>query len=467
MAHENMYSDPNMTCEVLYRTLRAEQEARGGVLPDTLYLQMDNCIRENKNTYVFCYICWLVERGIFKTVYVSFLPVGHTHFDCDRLASRIAIAMKYRDVTSMSQLCMLIEECHHPSPNVETIEAVADVKGLFNPSGSNNCPVTKSRVQRLHGCCTKVPPSHAQQEFMKETSPLHWQARKDLHGKVLLQSKLTCDDDMWSAQHYPWTPSAPRPHGRTFTEGTSGLRPSDLVMCKQKPLADTRAKELETSLQHVKYNLTAEEWEGVKAIWETVATDMHLEDRAVPNAGLFIGEEDDPAERELAQRRHPDAQERLFLRPPSRVFENTNRQAIDRDNRKRRGRANAELVVGNLVALTGLYEDSVPPEERQDFWVGKIIQIDYETEQVRLSMYNTPVLENATSNRATYRNWTGKGRFDWVDISRVLHTFAAFTPKMLVPAMERRRIKAALDLPSDDDDFATGTDVENGKEEAN
>ena len=87
LSYENIASDPNMTCEI-YRVLRAEQEARiaEGGLPDTLYLQFDNCIRENKNT-AFTYACWLVERGIFKEVFISFLPVGHTHFDCDALAA--------------------------------------------------------------------------------------------------------------------------------------------------------------------------------------------------------------------------------------------------------------------------------------------------------------------------------------------------------------------------------------------
>ena len=98
LAYENMCSDPNMTCEVLYRTLRKEQELRGGgPLPPTFFLQMDNCIRENKNTTLFCYVAWLVERGIFETAYVSFLPVGHTHFDCDRVASRISTAIPADD----------------------------------------------------------------------------------------------------------------------------------------------------------------------------------------------------------------------------------------------------------------------------------------------------------------------------------------------------------------------------------
>ena len=39
-----------------------------GQLPPTLYLQKDNCWRENKNHYMLCFLALLVELGIFKKV---------------------------------------------------------------------------------------------------------------------------------------------------------------------------------------------------------------------------------------------------------------------------------------------------------------------------------------------------------------------------------------------------------------
>lgn len=89
---EYLYGDPNFTIETLYRMIKREEEARDGKLPDTLYLQLDNCIRENKNTYVITFLAWLIERGVFKQIKVSFLPVGHTHFENDQVASRISVA---------------------------------------------------------------------------------------------------------------------------------------------------------------------------------------------------------------------------------------------------------------------------------------------------------------------------------------------------------------------------------------
>ena len=35
-----------------------------GKLPPVLCLQLDNCFRENKNSYVVNFVGWLTERGI-------------------------------------------------------------------------------------------------------------------------------------------------------------------------------------------------------------------------------------------------------------------------------------------------------------------------------------------------------------------------------------------------------------------
>jgi hypothetical protein len=462
LGYENLYSDPNLICDVLYRTLRAEQEKRGGKLPKILYIQLDNCIRENKNTAFFCYVSWLVERGIFHHIYVSFLPVGHTHFDCDALASRISVAFRYNDVLDLQSLVEYIRHCNFPSPIVVVIDAVPDVKGLFNPTGEQTFPVTTSRVRRCAGCSTKEHPQRERDFYMGATSPLHWFIRKDLLGKVFVQTKLTCDDTQWSTQFYPWTPNAPRPDNRDFEPSTSGLRPSDLRMAAQKPLTETRAIELKRSIPQVEIRLTTSEWEEVTKIYDMLRTDVHLELRVVPHGGLFIDELDEPAPPVVVE--HEQEEARLFLRPPSRVFNNTNRQAIDRLNRKRRGRARSELVIGNFVAITTNYLDSVPEAERQDFWVGKIISLDYETEDLHISYYHTAALQCLTKD-CMYRAWTGRYSKDWVSISRVLHTFDDFTARKRINAENKRLIGAAIDLPADESEAEPDEDEGAGEDE--
>ena len=55
--------DSNHTMNVLLRTLSKRDH-----LPNQLYIQMDSCIRENKNQYMFSLLAYFVERKVFKKV---------------------------------------------------------------------------------------------------------------------------------------------------------------------------------------------------------------------------------------------------------------------------------------------------------------------------------------------------------------------------------------------------------------
>ena len=55
--------DSNLTINVLLRAL-----VRMDNIPDRLFLQMDNCWRENKNQYVIVFLAVLVYLNIFKKV---------------------------------------------------------------------------------------------------------------------------------------------------------------------------------------------------------------------------------------------------------------------------------------------------------------------------------------------------------------------------------------------------------------
>ena len=48
-------------------------------LKETLYIQLDNTSRENKNRYYIGMMAWMVAVGLVKEIEVSFLMVGHTH----------------------------------------------------------------------------------------------------------------------------------------------------------------------------------------------------------------------------------------------------------------------------------------------------------------------------------------------------------------------------------------------------
>ena len=112
---EDIANDTDVSVEVLQRTLKAEEErlrGEGKQLPPMLNLQLDNCTGSNKNTYLFAYLAWLVERGVFQVVYVSFLPVGHTHNGPDRIASRISNAVRRTNIFTAERFLELIEGQH-------------------------------------------------------------------------------------------------------------------------------------------------------------------------------------------------------------------------------------------------------------------------------------------------------------------------------------------------------------------
>lgn len=75
-----------------------------GALPPILFLQMDNCGRENKNHAVLGFLGALVSNDIFKQVYLNFLPVGHTHAKVDQRFSRISVHIRPQDIATMDDM---------------------------------------------------------------------------------------------------------------------------------------------------------------------------------------------------------------------------------------------------------------------------------------------------------------------------------------------------------------------------
>ena len=309
---EDIAGDPNWTIETLYRTLKAEQDRRPDGLPRTLYLQMDNCFRENKNTFVIAYLCWLVERGVFDEIFLSFLPTGHTHFDPDQFASRIALAVRFRNVLTCEDYVRIIRECWSTEVPVEWVHDVMDHKELFNPGKDDNCPVSTSRVRRVRGIGTKsVQPGR--EWFMGETSPLHWRIRKDAERNVFVQSKFTVDDGAWGEPFYPWTEHAPRPDNREHDTRTSGLVHSDVVLAPNNPLSAAREKELAAAIQHIKPRLSDLIWDETQQMIDTVTT---LRTRELPDGhGAFAADFADPdAEQEEEHQGQPQCFRRSHTR---------------------------------------------------------------------------------------------------------------------------------------------------------
>eukprot|EP00731_Ephydatia_muelleri_P017858 Em0010g956a len=132
--HGEFPQDSNLTLSILLSILNNinRKEHR---LPDTLYLQMDNCSRENKNKYVYGVLGYLVLKGIFRKVRLSFLPVGHTHEDIDQMFSRFSSYLNKNDAVTPGELMEALRKSYSPEPDVHVLEQseVFDFKAWIEP----------------------------------------------------------------------------------------------------------------------------------------------------------------------------------------------------------------------------------------------------------------------------------------------------------------------------------------------
>jgi hypothetical protein len=275
VGRENIFHDPNLTIEVLQRILKSEEARRHGKLPKTLYLQLDNCVRENKNTALAVYLSWLVERGVFDMIYVSYLPVGHTHNECDQLASRLGVGVRCQACRTLDAFVQVLRGCIYPEPNVVVLSSVANTVGMMNPHSTPRW--TGSLAKYFEGMLgleeafaaepanesednseddsedeseapTEAPiesPVEAQDWNKarlpkRHTTTLHFKFSRGFNNVgtqvPIVTHKSKHDDDLWSEAFYP------------FKNFPSGLALENIPDMKRKPLADERMKELVRSL---------------------------------------------------------------------------------------------------------------------------------------------------------------------------------------------------------------------------
>ncbi|WAR04818.1 hypothetical protein MAR_020187, partial [Mya arenaria] len=100
---------------------------RDNRLPPTLFLQADNCVRDNKNQYVLGFCELLVKERIFNEVHLSFLPVGHTHEYIDSKFATIADTLRTQNAETLDSLLGILEK-------PEEIRNLFDVRGWISPN---------------------------------------------------------------------------------------------------------------------------------------------------------------------------------------------------------------------------------------------------------------------------------------------------------------------------------------------
>jgi hypothetical protein len=84
--YPSLRNDGNLTITILQNVLN-KWKIRPGDLPPTLYFQLNNTCRENKNNLLFSYLHMLLVKKIFQKIKLGFLLVGHTHDHIDKMFS--------------------------------------------------------------------------------------------------------------------------------------------------------------------------------------------------------------------------------------------------------------------------------------------------------------------------------------------------------------------------------------------
>ncbi|KAL3697444.1 hypothetical protein R1sor_011520 [Riccia sorocarpa] len=102
-------------------------------LSPTFYIQLDNSGKDNKNWVMMAFFNELVIRGVFKTVFMSFLIVGHTHEDVDAFFSKVNKMLSFQHISNVPQLMAAVMEAEEKKALPRFITEVADYKAHALP----------------------------------------------------------------------------------------------------------------------------------------------------------------------------------------------------------------------------------------------------------------------------------------------------------------------------------------------
>ena len=80
--------------------------------PPILWLQADNCFKENKNRWMMGFCYWLVHIGWFREIMISMLPPGHTHIDIDQMFSTLSMFLDRHSVEFIADILQAVNSAY-------------------------------------------------------------------------------------------------------------------------------------------------------------------------------------------------------------------------------------------------------------------------------------------------------------------------------------------------------------------
>lgn len=111
----------NHIIESLHRLINQTDDSDGGPSPH-LFLQLDNCWRENKNRFFMAFVECLIAWKLFKTIEVGFLPIGYTHSDIDQTFSTTYRRLRTENSITMEDLHGLFGGCYNKFTTVSSLQ---------------------------------------------------------------------------------------------------------------------------------------------------------------------------------------------------------------------------------------------------------------------------------------------------------------------------------------------------------
>ncbi len=122
----------NHIVESIHRTLN--DIAMVATLPPCLYIQADNCFRENKNRYLFAFVESMVAWKLFDEVEVAFLPKGHTHEDIDQSFSATSNALAHHNAVTLRDMHDVLRSTYNRNTQVSHMKQVINWSQLCENS---------------------------------------------------------------------------------------------------------------------------------------------------------------------------------------------------------------------------------------------------------------------------------------------------------------------------------------------
>ena len=130
----NVNEDSNLAIHCILRQMEDRMQ-RFQKLPPTIFIQIDGG-SENANKYVLGLCEFLVARRLTSKIYLTRLPVGHTHEDIDARFGKLWVYIRSKLALSPAEYTEAINNCFGTMKlpfRLEDIFVVPNYKALFEP----------------------------------------------------------------------------------------------------------------------------------------------------------------------------------------------------------------------------------------------------------------------------------------------------------------------------------------------